>query len=413
MNKLPLTDEEFAELQNGSKRAAISDQPLVISNRLIGGDVRRLDEVALENIQFKDCMFIGHTMFNVNLKGIRFIRCAFSAVRWEGGRWFDLSFNECAFAERDVSIVPGPGSGGNSNFTSCVFKGTEPKFKKQSELLEWNGKICGNGKATFTDCKLERFSVLVDAQTEFSRCKMNRLAIETRAKSGAQSLLIEDSESLHVLDASSNNIQTVKLRNSSFHRFDANRLQASKEVTLENVTGALDFMYVETQKMAAVLCRFSAPDGSSAQGEALNISGAEISTLTLEQCTFEGRDARIDAEGTAPKRDSNGKIIPIVNKETGKTYSYFTEIGTLSLRKTHLTDAKFSYSHIKHLQIEDATFSATRLPHSEIGKLTLKNVKLGGTLDFTNTQVKEVITENVSREPSLTIVKDKTTELKL
>jgi hypothetical protein len=44
--------------------------------------------------------------------------------------------------------------------------------------------------------------------------------------------------------------------------------------------------------------------------------------------------------------------------------------------------------------------------------LALKNVKLSGTLDFTDTQVKEVVADNVARDKAV-ILKDKASEVSL
>ena len=134
--------------------------------------------------------------------------------------------------------------------------------------------------------------------------------------------------------------------------------------------------------------------------------------LSLDDCRFEGVNSRIFATGEPPKRDGSGNAVPRVAKRTGKAISDSTEIGIVTLRRTPLIHGDFAYSHIKVMAIEDATVTDTKFPHSEIGKLTLKNVKLSGTLDFSDTKVKEVTSENVTKD-KLTIVRDKTTEVEL
>ena len=56
--------EEFKLLEEAKTRTS-TDKPLVIQSRLLGTP-HRLDGGELANVEFVDCDFLGHFMFNVN-----------------------------------------------------------------------------------------------------------------------------------------------------------------------------------------------------------------------------------------------------------------------------------------------------------------------------------------------------------
>lgn len=416
MLKQLLSDEEFALLQNAeARRKEVGDGPLVISERLIGGgdDHHRLDDVSLENIQFDNCVFVGHKMINADLKNIRFNRCAFSALRWERGRWSDLHFTECAFLERDVSILPGNGSSGVSTMERCLFRGSKPPEEKYANETRLYGTFGMGGKSRYVDCEFDRFDIFMDMDIELVSCKLSRADIHLRFEDGARDLLIDNCTVTHDCDMVRMILRSMTLKNSTFAKVDASFVKA-RSVLLDKVKGCFEFVSCSVDTMQATECVFiaSTVEDKSDEVIGLGVGWSDIKTLTLDRCKFEGKFSKILGAGAEPARDKDGKEVAYVDPKTKQVVNPYTEIGSLTLRQTPLVNGYFIYSHIQQLTIEDASFADTKIPHSKIGKLTLKNVKLSGQLDFTNTRVKEVVTENVTKD-KLTIIKDKTTEIEL
>jgi len=99
--------------------------------------------------------------------------------------------------------------------------------------------------------------------------------------------------------------------------------------------------------------------------------------------------------------------------DSGRVLSYASLADSITIKNTPLHHADFTYVHAKTVTLENLTISDSNLAHSKFDKLTLKNVKLSGVLDFTDTQSKSVLTESLTRDIGLNLVTDKASKIEL
>jgi uncharacterized protein YjbI with pentapeptide repeats len=412
MRPIEMTSEEFKLLEDVKERArTVGEGPLTITGKLLGPP-HRLDNLSLTDVHFVDCDFLGHYMFKVNLTNVTFTRCAIAGVRWEDGQWNDVSFIECVGKGRENNIIAGAGTG-KMVYDRCQFTGDAPPDPSYNDFTEIRGGIGGAGKTRFTNCEFTRMKVRLVGEGEFKSCKLLSVVVEpARDRIPIERLLIEDSSCTYTLDLSNRPINSVTIKNGSFHQIDLSVVKANS-VFLENISGNVDISGLDAGKFHATNCTFRAATNELDKVEfgGLPASLSRIDDMVLVNCKFEGARAILQAEGDPPQYDKGGKLVPRFNVNK-QLIPYFNEWGTVALKNTPLNGANLTYSHIKELTIDGAEFSDSRLPHNKIGKLVLKNVKLSGSLDFTDTQVKEVITENVTKS-KLSIVKDQTSEINL
>jgi len=412
MRPIEMSPEEFKLLEDPAERKRIhGEAPLTITAKLLGPP-HRLDAVTLKDVHFVDCDFLGHYMFNVDLVNVSFTRCAIVGVRWEDGQWNDVSFTECVGKGRATNIIAGSGKG-TTLYDRCQFSGDDPPEPEYIDALRLHGGIGGAGKSRFTNCQFTRMNIRLVGEAEFKNCTFLSVAIEpARSRIPIERLLMEECNSTYSLDLSNRPIYSVVVRNGNFHQIDLSAVKANS-IVLENISANVDISGLDTGKFHASNCTFKAATNELDKVEfgGLPASLSRIDDMALVNCKFEGTKAILQAEGDPPQYDKGGKLVPRFNVNK-QLIPYFNEWGTVTLKNTPLNGANLTYSHIKELAIDGAEFSDSRLPHNKIGKLVLKNVKLSGSLDFTDTQVKEVITENVTKN-KLSIVKDKASEINL
>ncbi len=412
MRPIEIPPEEFKLLEDPNERKrVVGDGPLTITARLLGPP-HQLDDVTLKDVHFVDCDFLGHFMFKVNLVNVTFTRCAMVGVRWEDGQWTDVSFVECVGRGSENNIIAGGGAG-SMIYDKCKFFGNEPASPGAIDDVELHGGIGSAGKSVFTDCEFIRMHVRVIGDGTFKKCKFLSVRIEpARPHIPIDRLLIEDCSGTYTLDLSNRPVNSVTIRNGSFHRVNVSHVKANS-ITLENLSGNFEMARMETGLLNAVNCTFR-----SATNELDKVTpggfDAVLSAIgegRFIDCKFEGPNSRLVAEGDRPEFDAHGKLVPRFDGEK-QPLPYFNEWGNVTFKNTPLLNANLNYSRIKHLALEDTTLADTSVIGSEIAKMTLKNSKLSGKLDFSGTKVQEVVAQNLTKD-KLVLVKDKTSEVSL
>lgn len=404
-----MTSDEFKLLEDGTERTRVSGTaPLLVKGKLLGPP-HRLDNVELKNVQFIDCDFLEHLMFNVSLTNVTFTRCAMARVRWEDGQWNNVTFTDSVCQGSENNIIPGGGAG-DTTFTNCKFLGDKPTSAEEIDAIALHGGIGSAGRSTFANCEFTRINIRLLGTARFKSCQFLSTDMQSsRSQSSIDELSIEDCHATYTMDLSTGSINTLSIKNGSFHQVAITHMK-SNSITLDNVSGNFDLSVIDVATVSLKNCVFRAHmnqfDKSATGG--LDTALSRIGNLAMIDCKFEGPDSSWNSAGDAPKLDKNGKMIPRVD---GRKHAipYMNEWGSVAIQKSSITRANWNYSHIKRLALEDSNLGETSIAHSEIGQFSAKGASLTGTLDLSDARVAHLEQDTLSTS-GLKLVKDRLTK---
>ena len=407
MTPVEMPPEEFKLLEESKTRTS-TDKPLVIQSRLLGTP-HRLDGGELANVEFVDCDFLGHFMFNVNLTNVTFTRCAIVGVRWEDGTWRNVSFVDCTAQGKDNNIVPGAGTG-PIRFRDCKFLGDPPKSSQDQESLENYGGVGSAGQTSFTNCTFERMNVRIIGSAVFDDCRFASVGIDSsRPQVPIDSITLQRCSGKYAMDLSNKGVNSLTISGGTFERVAMTHCN-SRAIRLESTQGDFDFSVTTSDSFVASGCTFKSSLSNFDQTWAggLTTTFSRIGSLTLTDCRFKGENAKWRSRGEPAKLDSHGKPAPRFTGE-GDPLPYSSEWVDVAIKKTPIAGADWRFARIKKLMISDGAFKDNTLASCDIGRLELSNVTLEGTLDFSGAHVSEFHADQLTRK-DLNLIKDKSTK---
>jgi uncharacterized protein YjbI with pentapeptide repeats len=346
------------------------------------------------------------------MNNVSFTDCGIASVRWEGGVWEEIAFRKCIFVGRDVSIQTSHGNG-SFLYEDCSFEGDEAKDGMSEAELELRCEISAPGRAKVIRCDFKRAMIYSAIEMELTDCKFHYVVLQPSHPDLVTTRISISQCKGNYLDMSERRYGTISIRNSQFYSVNMSKI-IGRSVELDNISGHYDVSGSLLNNISAQKSTFIHPAKIQDldDGWGLRILGMEVKALNVSDCTFQGTNARIVLRGDPEKRDEHGKLIPW-KLDSGRVLSYASLADNITIRNTPLHHMDFTYVHAKTVTLENLTISDSDFAHSKFDKLTLKNVKLAGTLDFTDTQSKTVLTESLTREVGLNLVTDKASKIEL
>jgi uncharacterized protein YjbI with pentapeptide repeats len=383
MGALP-TSEEMNLLSNiDLRRKEQAGMTIKISNRAFGNNIR-FDHFEWEDIHFINCDFIGCLMFDGTLRNVRFTNCLFFANRWDGGRWEDVSFKECAWRGNfDMGVRNGDKT---LTFEDCEFIASTAKELGYGGRSEYFGGIGGtNGSVLYQRCNFERTYINGGSSTELRDCNM--LNVVVSAKVGS-SILLEDIRASELVDFRNKAFSTVAIKKSSFtDRLTFNNTKIDTAV-FEDFKANLDLTLVKARSIELRRVTFVGPAEPKPQFKyGLTCESAKIFSLTIDDCSFQGRGAALFLSGEQNWKKANGET------RTKAEDVYSTSIENLSIRRTPINSGGFEYMDIGNLLLENLVLGNADFSNTTIRKFVTRNVTLSGKLKLENTNIVERATD--------------------
>ena len=386
------TDNEIEALKNLKAKGRTGGGVLNIRNRIFE-DTPGLDGSSFIDVVFYNCNFINVKMGFSTLKNARFEKCRFIDVEWDFKHGADLTMVECEFHGSGNKIYF-EASDGQSHFDRCRFEG----FEKSGAL----GHISTPGKAVMSACEFRYMRVHMATELEFQDCQlsMTDVVLSDGVLAGQVALTKCSGQGVDFI----NHFSDIRVRDCDFDQVGLSRVTL-KNLKLQSSAVELQLLGLKAETFLAERCTFrsSQPVYDPVNGGGILAEQVDVTSFSVVDCIFEGANAELFAKGSAPKVDANGAVV-VKRGVSGRVIPYHATFGKVVWRNTPMTASEWRFASVGSLTIEDSTVSDSNFTSADIGELVFKNVRLAGTVDFSNAKVKKTTAQGVIRDPKLKLV---------
>jgi uncharacterized protein YjbI with pentapeptide repeats len=373
--------DELAMLRDVElRRNSLGQRKLIIKGAAF--DNIRFDEATWENTEFIDCHFYPDSLiFAALFKEVHFENCIFYACRLTAKRWENVSFHKSSAREKFEIRATGKESKGVT-FNACDFIGTHPnpKIIPENEF----GVVGAWGDVEFNDCNLEYVQLIAGSRLSVNNSKTNMVDAGGLRENGE--LLLNDVKGKNYLDVGDSQFSNISIKNCIFEDLRMENVKANEILMDSSKTFFLGHK-IKANSLIARDCIFHS-DGDPNELGALEYAGfstlyAKIKSLHVENVQFTGHNGSLFIGGAVnllydPKEPKYGSPLGFSNYET-------IVIRNTSLKRGFLAYTKAKEVEIDHCEIIDANFT-----HAEFENLRLKNVNMGGTVDFKESHIQHV-----------------------
>lgn len=376
----PLTLEESKFLsQIEQRRTNLGGRRLKISNRVVDNN-ERYENFTWENTDFENCDFIGCSMFAGFLKDVHFSNCLFYEVRWDGGRWEEVTFRDCAWSGAfDMGVEEGRTT---LSFESCEFIGSTKEELGYGSKADYFGGIGGtDGEVIYHRCKFERTYINGGRKTLIRDCGFKNVVISGQPDSA---ITLDKVAAAELVNFGSGNFSNVTIKNSVFSsRLTFNDATIEKAL-FENLHVNLDLTSVKAKSIQIRNVEFTgATIPKSGIQYGLTSESAKISSLTIDSCSFGGHGSALYLSGEDISR-RGGEEFP--EQSSGQ---YSTDIGDLTIRNTPITNGEFRNMRIRNLLLENLGVNGADFTGTKIEQFSTDNVNVVKNIKLTNAVIRK------------------------
>lgn len=392
INAMP---DELAMLRDVElRRNSLGQRKLIIKGAAF--DNIRFDEATWENTEFIDCHFYPDSLiFAALFKEVHFENCIFYACRLTAKRWENVSFHKSSAREKFEIRATGKESKGVT-FNACDFIGTHPnpKIIPENEF----GVVGAWGDVEFNDCNLEYVQLIAGSRLSVNNSKTNMVDAGGLRENGE--LLLNDVKGKNYLDVGDSQFSNISIKNCIFENLRMKDVEAD-EILMDSCKTPFRGHNIKAKSMVVRNSIFYS-DGNpdhlpDRQYAGFSIKSAEIKHLYVENVQFTGHNGSLFLGGAVnilykPQKPENGPPIE------------FAEYETIAIKNTSLKRGFLAYTKAKEVEIDQCEIIDANFTHAEFENLRLKNVNMGGTVDFKESHIQHVQQENLTRRGDLQVI---------
>ena len=384
-----ITSEELELIKNPLSRPAWfakqglpQDSPLEIRQRVFGNTRMLLRGADIKNVRFVNCTFRMFQGYDNNLVNVVFEDCLFQGGVFTGALWNNVKFLRC---EAEGSFQIGCANG-NVSFEECTLQGMTAKEGGYGNWSDHFGLATGqNGSASFIKSKLRNLQAGGATSLRLIDCDIDDLYANTRSQNGE--LIIEGckAKGRQMFGGGGNHFSRIAIKNSQLG--EVNMMSAS----------ARQFEIIDS-KLSLKMGAYQTEYGNAVFrhvtffGEGLNCQLAtRFDTLLLENCSFDASSKGLQLFGEPNQQPSPDR--PDI---------YWTRIRHLTLRKQKLSKPQMAYLQLGTFTMEQSSLEDANLAHGRFGTWAFTDARLSGTLDLTETTIRQITNNGLSNTARLT-----------
>ena len=383
-----ITSEELELIKNPLSRKAWfakqglpQDSPLEIRQRVFGNTRKLLRDADIENVHFVDCTFKLFQGYGNNLNNAIFKDCQFLGGVFSGNLWKNVRLLRC-HAEGPFQLGA---IAGEITYEDCDLRGMS---KKEGGYGNWADHFglagCTDGISTFLKCKLQNARLVGAKSLRLIDCDIDDLYANTRSQNGE--LIIEGckAKGRQMFGGGGNHFSRIAIKNSQLG--EVNMMSAS----------ARQFEIIDS-KLSLKMGAYQTEYGNAVFrnvaffGEGLRCPLAtRFDTLLLENCSFDASSKGLQLFGEPNDRPSADR--PDI---------YWTRIRHLTLRKQKLSKPQMAYLQLGTFTMEQSSLEDANLAHGRFGTWSFTDARLSGTLDLTETTIRQITNNGLSNTARL------------
>jgi uncharacterized protein YjbI with pentapeptide repeats len=384
------------ELLNNSaaRKTRYGNQPMIIRDRKFTELHSIAGDYNVSNVVFDNCNFVGHQMIGVTIERVKFLHCRFADTVWKHGSISDIELKECDFHGSGNSLLA-KSTSGSSLFEGCNFEGYEENKS--------TGQIDAPGAAVFIDCKFRLMRIHTEDELHLKGGVLSAVEIMSASSRIPRLVAVEGCVGDGLVFIY--HYENISIKNCKFQRVDLPRVIA-KNITIEKTEGTFKMLGVRADTFSASSVTFLDSQGSQNPEIGGGILAKQIAVrrFSIVDCVFSGGNSRLFAPGAPPQLGADGKEVEKKGID-GTRIPYHADFGNMLWRNTPFDRADLRYAHIDSLTIEDSTISDSQFNSADIADMTLKRVKLAGTLNFSEAKIKKLSVDALTRDAKLTVIK--------